>query len=241
MTPTLPLNREFVVRTSAGSLRTGPRPILLVEKSYSRAGELLGAIQRLALPCLVALDPVMFEQWRENSKTAAVVLNLDLPWTRELGDLLIDEGVHVVALSEVHEERLAAIERGYSEVFPANLAVDEIAARLSSRFGRSVDDLVAPTEAPPSGPLRVDLVTRTAYWFDEEVDLTPRLFTLAAYLAARPGVYVSIQTLLQEVWREGWANADKVHKAVSRLRRALGRGSSAFIKNKHGHYVYRPR
>jgi DNA-binding response OmpR family regulator len=240
MTPTLPLDREPVFQASAGSPRQGPRPILLVEKSYTRAGELLGAIQRLGLPCVVALDPMMFRQWRENLKAAAVVLNLEVPWTRELGDLLTEEGLPVVALSDIRDERLAAIEHGYSDVFPASTSFDEIAARLSSRFGRANDEFLAPAEAPASGPLRVNVARRAAYWRGEEVELTPRLFSLAAYLAARPGVYVSIQTLLQEVWREGWANADKVHKGVSRLRLALGPGSSAFIRSKRGYYGYLP-
>lgn len=158
-----------------------------------------------------------------------------------MGDVLIEEGLYVVALSDRQEDRIAAIERGYSEVVQASISLDEIAARLFSRIGSGDLGSAGPSETLPPGPLRVDVARRTAYWRDKEVELTPKLFALAAYLAARPGVYVSIQTLLQEVWREGWANADKVHKGMSRLRRALGPGASGFIRNKHGHYVYRPK
>lgn len=243
MTPTLPRQGESVASPSAGILGARPRPILLVEKSYSRAGELLGAIQRLGVPCVVALDINMFERWRESVKPRVVVLNLEVEWTHEIGNLLIDEGVDVVAVSDDHKERLAAIERGYSEVLAGNLSIDEIAAisaRLGSRIHHSDADDAPPSEQISSGPLIVDVARRIVYWIGEEVDLPPKEFAVAAYLAARPGVHVPIPTLLREIWREGWGSPGKVHTTVSPLRRALGQGSSLVIRVKHGHAVYEP-
>lgn len=56
----------------------------------------------------------------------------------------------------------------------------------------------------------------------EPLRLDARAFALLLHLAARPGVVVSIDELLDEVWAGVVVSPDSVYQAVTGLRRALG-------------------
>lgn len=56
----------------------------------------------------------------------------------------------------------------------------------------------------------------------EPLRLDARAFALLLHLAARPGVVVSIDELLDEVWTGVVVSPDSVYQAVTGLRRALG-------------------
>ena len=84
----------------------------------------------------------------------------------------------------------------------------------------------APTNgAPPRRRqrLRIDGAQRRVWVGDDEVHLTPTEFDLLACLAAEPGVVLTREVLLAEVW--GWADASgtrTVDSHVKSLRRKLG-------------------
>ncbi len=73
------------------------------------------------------------------------------------------------------------------------------------------------------GSLRVERAQRRVWVADEEVHLTPTEFDLLACLAAEPGVVLTREVLLAQVW--GWAEASgtrTVDSHVKSLRRKLG-------------------
>jgi DNA-binding response OmpR family regulator len=75
------------------------------------------------------------------------------------------------------------------------------------------------------GSLRVERAQRRVWVGDDEVHLTPTEFDLLACLAAEPGVVLTREVLLAQVW--GWAEASgtrTVDSHVKSLRRKLGAG-----------------
>ena len=76
------------------------------------------------------------------------------------------------------------------------------------------------------GTLRVDRGQRRVWSGEDEVHLTPTEFDLLACLAAEPGVVLTREVLLAQVW--GWAEASgtrTVDSHVKSLRRKLGAGT----------------
>ncbi len=73
------------------------------------------------------------------------------------------------------------------------------------------------------GDLRIDLAARVVTVHGEEVHLTPTEFDLLAALAARPGVVLTRNRLLADVWgyRDGFG-ARTVDSHIRALRRKLG-------------------
>lgn len=76
---------------------------------------------------------------------------------------------------------------------------------------------------------------RRSLWEGVELDSTPLLVRLAASLASRPGEIVPIAVLLEEVWGDHMSHPSKVHRAIWRLRQALGIDhTSSFLVGKRG-------
>ena len=70
--------------------------------------------------------------------------------------------------------------------------------------------------------LLIDLARREVQLDGTPLELSRREFDLLAYLAARPGVVVSRQELLTEVWRQSYGEDQTIDVHVSWLRRKLG-------------------
>jgi DNA-binding response OmpR family regulator len=81
-----------------------------------------------------------------------------------------------------------------------------------------------PTERPAvlaAGDLVLDPAERTCRRGDEQIDLTPREFSLLRYLMHRRGEPVSKQDLVEHVWADGAMEANVVQVYVGYLRRKI--------------------
>ena len=99
----------------------------------------------------------------------------------------------------------------------------ELLARVNALL-RRVDRAPAPPGAPAKvGAIEVDPATRRVFKGKDEVHLTPTEFDLLYTLAVRPGVVLSRERLLMEVWgyRDGYG-ARTVDSHIRALRRKLG-------------------
>ena len=113
----------------------------------------------------------------------------------------------------------------------------ELVARVHAvlrRFERTA--AAAPPAVPAvvdAGPLRIDAAARRVFRDGEEVKLTPTEFDLLAVLAARPGVALSREQLLADVWdwRAG-GSTRTVDSHVAALRRKLG---AEVVRTVQGH------
>jgi len=206
---------------------------LVVSPESNRAGEIVGALQGRGVPSIQASTPPQAIFWARRSTPALVLLDLNVQSAGLLLGEFRAQGRLLVALNDDADQRLRALESGCLDALPQSLEPDELAVKVA-RLARS--DQVQRHGTLVAGPLTVDLSACRLVWKDEELTVSPLLLGLAAYLAERGGRLTPARTLLQDVWGEPWANPNKVHQAVYRLRRRLGEPTeSHFLVAKRGH------
>jgi DNA-binding response OmpR family regulator len=229
----------------AGALRAEPRgeegtaplstsrTVLVVAAEPTRAGEVVGALQSRGVPSVQASTPPEAIFWARRSTPALVVLDMNVRGARLLLGEFRSEGRLLVALSDDDGERVRALEAGCVDALPHSLDPDELALKVT-RLARS--DHVRAGGSVVAGPLMVDLSACRLVWCDKQLTVSPLLLALAAHLAARAGRFTPARTLLEDVWGEPWADPNKVHQAMYRLRRRLGEPvDSRFLVAQRGH------
>ncbi|HEV8663678.1 MAG TPA: winged helix-turn-helix domain-containing protein [Candidatus Methylomirabilis sp.] len=198
----------------------------------ARCGEFVGALQDRGLPAVQATTASQAIHWARREPPALVVIDLAVDRSRIVLQEFRREGRAVVALSPDSRIRTWALEAGCLDAPDPALDPHELAlkAAVLVREGLRARGRVL------AGPLMVDLSERCLLWRGRKLRTTPLLVDLAAYLAARAGEIVPVPTLLEQVWGEPWASAERVHHAVWRLRGLLGEGRhSAFLVGRRGH------
>ncbi len=228
-----------------GALRAGPRDgegtaslsasrtVLVVTPEPTRAGEVVGALQSRGVPSIQATTPPQALFWARRSTPALVLLDMNVRGARLLLGEFRGEGRLLVALNDDVGERVRALEAGCIDALPQSMEPDELALKVT-RLARSDHAQAGGTVIV--GPLTVDLSACRLIWKDEELRVSPLLLELAAHLATRAGRFTPARTLLEDVWGEPWADPNKVHQAMYRLRRRLGEPiDSPFLVAKRGH------
>jgi two-component system response regulator PhoP len=209
------------------------RTVLVVIPESTRAGEVVGALQSRGVPSVQASTAPQAIFWARRSTPALVVLDTNVRGAGLLLGELRGEGRLLIALNDDDSERVRALEAGCVDALPKSLEPDELALKVT-RLARSEDLQAGGTIV--AGPLTVDLSARLLVWRGEEVSVSPLLLALTAYLASRGDRLTPARTLLEDVWGEPWADANKVHQAMYRLRRRLEEPvESPFLVAKRGH------
>ncbi len=209
------------------------RIVLVVTPESARGGEIVGALQGRGIPSIQASTAPQAIFWARRSTPALVLLDTNVRGARLLLGEFRGEGRLLVALNDDDHERLRALEAGCLDALPHSLEPDELAMKVA-RMTHSQH--AHPRGTVVAGPLTVDLSARRLVWKDEELTVSPLLLSLAAHLAARAGQLTTVRTLLQDVWGEPWADPNKVHQAMYRLRRQLDEpADSPFLVAKRGH------
>jgi len=237
--------QEAPVVAREGALGAGPRDtegtaslsasrtVLVVTPESTKAGEVVGALQDRGVPSIQASTPSQAIFWARRATPALVVLDTNVRGAGLLLGEFRGEGRLLVALNDDDSERVRALEAGCVDALPKSLEPDELALKVT-RLARSRDLQAAGIVV--ASPLTVDLSARRLLWMDEEVSVSPLLLALAAYLAYRAGRLTPARVLLQDVWAEPWADPNKVHQAMYRLRRRLGEpADSPFFVVRRGH------
>lgn len=115
-------------------------------------------------------------------------------------------------------ERAELLQLGFGEAVTGTIETGEFEAR-ASRLAELTRWLPRHRRL---GDLELDLLAREAYGCGKPLNLNPREFALIWRLADTPGLPVSKQELIHDVWRMGFVpetNSIAVH--MSRLRRKL--------------------
>jgi two-component system, OmpR family, response regulator BaeR len=209
------------------------RTVLVVTAEPTRAGEVVGALQSRGVPSVQASTPPQAIFWARQSAPALVVLDMNVRGARLLLGEFRSEGRLLVALNDDDADRVRALEAGCVDALPHSLEPDELALKVT-RLARL--DGVEAVGKIAAGPLTVDLSACRLLWRDEELSVSPLLLSLSAYLASHAGRFTPARTLLEDVWGEPWADPNKVHQAIYRLRQRLGEHpDSEFLAARRGH------
>jgi DNA-binding response OmpR family regulator len=209
------------------------RTVLVVTPESTRAGEVVGALQDRGIPSIQASTPSQAIFWARRATPALVVLDTNVRGAGLLLGEFRGEGRLLIALNDDDSERVRALEAGCVDALPKSLEPDELALKVT-RLTRS--ERLRASGTIIAGPLTVDLSACRLLWRDQEIGVSPLMLTLAGYLASRAGQLTPARELLADVWGEPWADPNKVHQAMYRLRRSLGvPANSAFLVARRGH------
>jgi two-component system response regulator RegX3 len=119
-------------------------------------------------------------------------------------------------------DRVVGLEMGADDYLVKPFGFRELVARIRAVLRRTG----SPGEIDPEqrvGALAIDRRRRTVRVEGVEVALTPKEFDLLAVLAVEPGVVVTRQQLLEEVWDPHWYGPTKtIDVHVASLRKKLG-------------------
>jgi len=132
-----------------------------------------------------------------------------------------DVPIIVVTAKGEEVDRVVGLELGADDYVIKPFGFRELLARIRAvlrRTHRSADD--ARLRA---GSLELDLRSRRATLDGSELVLTPKEFDLLALLASDPGVVVSRDHMLREVWNTEWFGPTRtIDVHVASLRKKLG-------------------
>ena len=176
--------------------------------SWCRTGETGLAQARASLPNVVLLDLGLPDI---DGVEVARILRAEQP------DLLI---VILTARSD-EIDVVVGLDAGADDylVKPFNLTV--LLARLRAHLRRR-PDLATDSEPIRLADLVVDVAARRCLLRDHEIDLRPKEFELLLALARHPGVALTREDLMAQVWDENWFGSTKaLDVTMAALRRRI--------------------
>ena len=152
-----------------------------------------------------------------------IVLDIMLPGLNgfELCTTLRRNGrtpILIVSARSQKNDKVRGLNLGADDYLVKPFEIEEFLARVNAILRRV---------RPPAGDLhlgvvRVDFRSHTAYRGDQELHLTHREFDLLKYLSERPGVVVSRDELLRDLWEYPDPGLTRsVDHAIGRLRRKI--------------------
>ncbi|HLY83804.1 MAG TPA: response regulator transcription factor [Acidimicrobiales bacterium] len=162
------------------------------------------------------------------AETDVVLLDLGLPdidGIEVCRRLRARSGVPILVITARGEEtdRVLGLEFGADDYLVKPFGFRELVARIRAVQRRVVGPPATESDEQRLGALRIQRRNRRVYIDDDEIALTPKEFDLLALLAEEPGVVVTRQQLLEEVWDPHWYGPTKtIDVHVATLRKKLG-------------------
>ncbi|MFI7211487.1 response regulator transcription factor [Micromonospora maritima] len=188
--------------------------------------------QRVAEPLALALNrqghEVLEVSTAEGALTAPpvdlVLLDLGLPdrdgieVCRSLRAAGSEAGIIILTARGEERDRIVGLRSGADDYLVKPFSLAELAARIEAVMRRARP---RPAHRRTFGRLQLDLSARRASRDGVRIPLTRKEFELLAALARHPGVVVSRERLLIDVWRTAWRGANRtldVHIATLRAK-----------------------
>ncbi len=202
-------------------------PLLLVEDEHSIGKLVTAYLERNGYPVLWVRsgEEALLELGRRVVRM--VVLDIGLPGMDGFDvcrRIRARSTVPVVMLTARDEEpdRVAGLEVGADDYVPKPFSPRELAARIKAVLRRS--ERQAPEQTLTLGDVALQRGAREVKVAERPVELTAKEFDLLAFLMEHPGIVLSREQLLQNVWELSYLGGTRtVDVHVAQLRRKLDR------------------
>jgi two-component system, OmpR family, response regulator RegX3 len=204
----------------AGSMR-----VLVVEDDDRIAVPMVEGLKRHGfIPSRVTTGAQALSAAADND---VVLLDLGLPdldGIEVCRQLRARSAIPILVITARGEEtdRVIGLELGADDYLVKPFGFRELIARIRAVQRRTGGSSTAEPDEQQVGALRIHRRTRRVYLDETEIALTPKEFDLLAVLAHEPGVVVTRQQLLEEVWDPHWYGPTKtIDVHVATLRKKL--------------------
>ena len=167
----------------------------------------------------------------EADPPALIILDVTMPGTdgvevtRELRGRGNDVPILILSALDGVDDRVIGLEAGADDYLTKPFALEELLARVRALLRRRPE--YASKVVREIGPLRIDPAKRQAWITGHVIDLTSREFDLLETLAAHPGIVLSRDQLLEQVWGYSFdVRTNVVDVFIGYLRRKLEAGGA---------------
>ncbi len=158
-----------------------------------------------------------------------VLLDLNLPdgdgvdVCRALRERNENLGIIAVTARGEERDRVVGLRSGADDYVVKPFSMAELQARIEALLRRATRAGVAAPQIVEFGPLRIGYPARTVLVDSQPVVLTRKEFDILASPARQPGVVVTRERILLDVWRTTWSGKHTLEVHVASLRAKLGR------------------
>ncbi len=207
-------------------------PTVLVADDDATVREVVVAyLHRAGLPTVEACDGLEAVAAVAEHRPDLVVLDIMLPGIDGLEALrrmhAIDARLPVLLLTArtTEQDRIDGLQTGADDYVVKPFSARELVLRVQAVLRRIADNDSATTPATTGrmrdGDLALDPSARSVSRGSESLSLTGREFDLLSYLMSHPGVVVSRETLMADVWGWDFGDDSTVTVHIRRLRNKI--------------------
>lgn len=207
--------------------------ILLLDRDPLRGAALADELVASGHPAEVTSDLTVAASRSTDHDSSAIVVICDSPAEagEEIEILRATTGAPIVAMVADLDDSVSLLERGADQCVPHDAPIPLLMANIRAGLRRAAPPLIDLSTSHPKlvfADLTIDLAGHEVVLAGQPLELTPLEFDLLAYLATRPGVIVSKQELMAEVWRDRCPdNGRTIDVHLSWLRRKLGESGAS--------------
>lgn len=219
------IDREAENRTALGNARVLETRVLLIEDEPEMAWDIALELTRLQYRVRIIDNETRGFEIVRSQAVDLVILDRMLSSTDSLSmiDTMRNEGIRtpvlVVSALASARERIRGLRAGGDDYLIKPFEIEELVARAEALLRRSDDTRVTILQV---GPLKIDLIRRTAFRGDRALDLSAAEFKLLEYLMRHHSQPLTRAILLEKVWRYRFlpdTNLVDVH--IGKLRRKV--------------------
>jgi DNA-binding response OmpR family regulator len=135
-----------------------------------------------------------------------------------------NEHLGIIAVTARGEERdrVTGLRVGADDYVVKPFSMAELQARIEALLRRTVRQAPVAVQIVEAGPIRIDPAARTVLVGGEPVTLTRKEFDILASLARQPGVAMTRERIMLDVWQTTWSGKHTLEVHVGSLRAKLG-------------------
>ena len=177
--------------------------LLLVEDEEAIALPLRDRLVRNGYTVEVAGDGLTAMDRALNATFQLILLDIQLPGKsgldvcRDLRQLGIQTPILMLTAFGEITDKVLGLKLGADDYLPKPFDNAELLARIEALLRRASP---GPAKILALGTIRIDLRAATVQLDNQPISLSAREFQLLAYFAARPGMMITREELLKEVW-----------------------------------------